>query len=51
MSRADEYHLKAAECQHQSRTSITPLDKQQWLRLAEHWLKLAEATDPEQEDD
>jgi hypothetical protein len=40
MSQAGEYRQKAAECQQQAKLSITPLDKQHWLRLAEHWLKM-----------
>jgi hypothetical protein len=43
MHRADEYRQKAAECRQQAKLSITPLDRQQWVRLAEHWLKLGEA--------
>jgi hypothetical protein len=50
MSRADDYRLKAAECRHESKTSLTPLDKQQWLRLAEHWMKMAETIEQEADD-
>jgi hypothetical protein len=50
MSRADEYRRKAADCTKQATKSTAPIDSQQWLRLAEHWLKLAEAIDSEQED-
>jgi hypothetical protein len=51
MTRADEYRQRAAECKHEAKLAITSLDKQHWLRLAEQWLKLAEATEPDQEDD
>lgn len=44
MSQVDEYRRKAVECHQQAKLAITSLDKQQWLRLAAHWLKLAEAT-------
>jgi hypothetical protein len=51
MSQADEYRRKAAECQQQANKSITPLDKQHWFRLAEHWLKIAEAVGDEADDE
>ena len=47
MSQADEYRRKAVECQQQAKKSITPLDRQHWLRLAEHWLKMGEVVDNE----
>jgi predicted RNA-binding protein with PUA-like domain len=50
MSQADEHRRKAAECHKQARLSITPLDQEQWLRLAAHWLKLAEADERETDD-
>jgi hypothetical protein len=45
MSQADEFRQNAVECQEQAGTSINPLDRQHWLKLAEQWLKLAEAID------
>jgi hypothetical protein len=51
MTRADEYRQRAAECQREAKRAIFPLDKQQWLLLAEHWLKLAQATERDHEDD
>jgi hypothetical protein len=50
MTQAGEYRQKAAECQRQSKLSITPLDRQQWLRLAEHWLKITETVGDEVDD-
>jgi hypothetical protein len=50
MSQAGEYRRKAADCQQQAKKSITPLDKQQWLRLAKHWLQMAEKVDDEVDD-
>jgi len=51
MTRADEYRQRVPDCQREANRAIYPLDRQQWLRLAEHWLKLAEATERDQEDD
>jgi hypothetical protein len=45
-----EYRAKAADCRQQAKLSITPLDRQQWLRLAEHWLKTAETVGDEVDD-
>ena len=45
MTVASDYRQIAAECQRQAETSIAPHEKQQWLRLTERWLKLAEAID------
>jgi hypothetical protein len=50
MSQAGEYRQKAAECQQQATLSITPLDRQHWLRLAKHWLQMAETVDDEVDD-
>jgi hypothetical protein len=44
MSQADEFRQNAADCQQQAEKSLTAHDKQQWLKIAEHWLKLADAT-------
>jgi hypothetical protein len=43
MIRVDEFRQNAADCQQQAEKSITAHDRQQWLKIAEHWLKLAEA--------
>jgi hypothetical protein len=51
MSRADEYRQNAVECHEQAAKSIAPHDKQQWLKIAEHWVKLAEATEQSEPDD
>ena len=47
MRQADEHRRMAAECRQQARLATTPLDRQHWLRLAENWLKLAEAVERE----
>jgi hypothetical protein len=40
---AEEFRQNAADCQQQAEKSITAHDRRQWLKIAEHWLKLAEA--------
>jgi hypothetical protein len=47
MSKASEYRQTAVDCSKQAKLSITPLDRQHWLRLAENWLKLACAAERE----
>jgi hypothetical protein len=51
MSQADEFRQNAIECQQQVEKSLTPHDKQQWLKIADHWLKLAEAVEQFGSDD
>jgi hypothetical protein len=45
MSRAAEFRQNAVECQLQAGKSLTPRDREQWLKIAGHWLKLADATE------
>jgi hypothetical protein len=45
MSLPDEYRQNATECQQQAEKSITGHDKEQWLKIAQHWLKLADAVE------
>jgi hypothetical protein len=45
MNRSDEFRQNAAECQEEAAKLINPSDRQQWLKIAEHWLKLADAID------
>jgi hypothetical protein len=49
MSQSAEYRQSAAECQQRATKLIDPLDKQQWRKIAEHWLKLAEAVDQDED--
>jgi uncharacterized tellurite resistance protein B-like protein len=42
---AQEFRHKATDCTKQASLAITQIDRRQWLRLAEHWLELAEVTD------
>jgi hypothetical protein len=51
MSQADEYRQNAAECQQQAETSSAAHDRQQWLLIAEHWRKLADAIERSEADD
>jgi hypothetical protein len=50
MSPAEEYLQRTAECHHEAKRAITPLDKQHWLRLAERWQKLVEANKSDPQD-
>jgi hypothetical protein len=46
VSRADEFRKNADE---QAERAINPLDKERWLKIAEHWLQMSqEADDPPQ---
>jgi hypothetical protein len=42
MRQIEECRQRAAECEHEAKRAITPLDKQQWLFLADQWRKLAD---------
>ena len=42
MSRADEFRKNADECRQQSAKAINHLDKERWLKIAEHWLQIAQ---------
>ena len=37
VSRADEVRKDADECRQQAERAINPLDKERWLKIAEHW--------------
>jgi hypothetical protein len=47
VSQSDEFRHKACDCTKQASLAITQIDRQQWLRLAEHWMELAEVVDAE----
>jgi hypothetical protein len=38
---AAKFRIQARECQEQAAKSVSPLDQETWLRVAEEWLKLA----------
>lgn len=42
MSRADEFRRNADEAAPASRESINHLDKERWLKIAEHWLQMVQ---------
>ena len=39
---SDRYRLEAEECQELAARAIHPVDKEEWLRLAAEWIKLAQ---------
>ncbi|WP_193760667.1 hypothetical protein [Bradyrhizobium yuanmingense] len=39
---AERFRQEAEECRQLAASSINPLDKETWLRLAAEWLKMAE---------
>ena len=41
MHSADEYRVHAAECFRMATRSALPADREQWLKLANGWLKMA----------
>ena len=45
MSRADEFRKNANECRQQAAKAFNPLDKERWLKIAEHWLRMAQEAD------
>jgi hypothetical protein len=45
MTDAERYRKTADECRRQAEKAISPLDKEQWLQLADEWLKLASSLD------
>lgn len=38
MTRAELFRKNADECREQAGRSRNPLDKEHWLKIAEHWL-------------
>jgi hypothetical protein len=42
---AERFRDEAEECRRQAERTISPLDKETWLRLAGEWLKLAHDAD------
>jgi hypothetical protein len=42
---AARFRKQAEECREQAVKSVSPLDKEAWLRTAEEWLKLAASVD------
>jgi hypothetical protein len=43
MSRADEFRKNADECRRQAEKSFNLLDKKRRLKIAQHWLQMAQA--------
>jgi hypothetical protein len=42
---ADGFRKQAEECREQAAKAISPLDKEEWLRLAAEWIKLAQSAE------
>jgi hypothetical protein len=42
MSRADEFRKNADECRQQAEKCFNLLDKKRRLKIAQHWLQMAE---------
>lgn len=42
---ADRFRKQAEEARQQAEKSISPVDKEAWLRVAVEWLKLAQSVD------
>ena len=42
---ADRFRKQAQECVEQAERSISPLDKETWLRVAAEWMRLAQSVD------
>ena len=45
MGRVDEFRRNADDCRKQAESSWNDHDKQRWLKIAEHWLQMAQAAD------
>jgi hypothetical protein len=45
MTRADQFRPNVDECREQAERSHNPLDKERWLKIAEHWLIMAREAD------
>jgi hypothetical protein len=42
---AARFRRQAQECVEQAERSISPIDKETWLRVAAEWLKLAQSAE------
>lgn len=42
---AERFRKESEDCRVHAEKAISPLDREEWLRLAADWLKLAEAAD------
>ena len=42
---ADRFRKQDEECREQAAKSVSTLDKEAWLRVAEEWLRLAQSTE------
>jgi hypothetical protein len=42
---ADRFRKQAEECVQQAEKSVSPIDKETWLRVAAEWIRLAQSAD------
>jgi hypothetical protein len=42
---SESFRRQAEESRQQAAKAINPLDKESWLRVAEEWIKLAQASE------
>jgi hypothetical protein len=42
---ANRFRKQAEECRQHAAKTVGPLEKEQWQRLSEEWLKLAQAAE------
>jgi hypothetical protein len=42
---AARFRKQAEECRQQAERAISPLDKEEWLRVAGEWIKLAQSAE------
>jgi hypothetical protein len=45
---AEEFRKQAEECRQLAEQTISPLDKEAWLRLADEWMRLAREAEARQ---
>jgi hypothetical protein len=45
MERADQFRQNVEECRLQAERAHNPIDKEAWLKIAEHWLQMAQEAD------
>jgi hypothetical protein len=44
-TQSDNYRKNADDCRAQAEKAVSALDRERWLKLAEEWLRLAQAED------
>ena len=49
VSDVDRFRKEAEEARRQAERAISPLDKEEWLRVAAEWIKLAQDAEKKRE--